>query len=629
MSGPLRITELDFDTIKTNLQNFLKAQTEFADYNFDGAGLSVLLDILSYNTHYNAMLVHLQANEQFIDTAIKRASVVSIAKTLGYVPRSTICSRVNLKLIVTPSEMSPAPTLTIDPSVNFTTTINNVAYTFNVETTQTVALKNGKYTFDNVSILEGTRLTNAFSITSDLVNGPLTLPVNNIDVNTLLVAVRTSINDYTTKMFTRITSIVDILPTSNVFWVEEGTDGNYDIVFGDNNIGQALTVGNIVSISYIASNGSAPNGANIFSLNGTVGGESNVAIQLLNAAGAGAEKETIDEIRFNAPKFNATRNRVVTAQDYKSLILDNLSSAKSVVVWGGEDNVPPVYGKVFITVDPKDGYVITDNDKNFILNTVLKPRNVMAIQAEFVDPEFLYIGFNVVVSFDPNTTNYTATDIVALVQNQISSYFATNLSTLDKTFFFSQFADSLTAINSSIVGVLIDMKLQQRITQIRSFNTTNNLQFLASLEPGSIHSSIFVSMVNGLSFNVYLQDFPNDSIPNPTGSGTIKLLDSVTNNILVNNIGTVDYGKGVMSFSALNITAYLGNITDVRINATPQSLSKNISSRIITTTPVQSGVVLPTPSVNIIIKLDDSAIDSDINLQAGVTVSAVAYIQST
>ena len=626
MSTPISVVDLDFGDIKAAIQAFLSTQTEFTDYNFDGSALSVLTDLLAYNTHYNALLASLQSNEQFLDTAIKRSSVVSLAKTLGYIPRSTTSAIATLNIVVTPVGLESI--LVLNTTDKFTTSMNGVSYTFQPITTHTATKQNGVFTFANVDVIEGGRLQNSFVVNSDTVSGPFIIPVNVVDVSTLLVTVQNSVSDLTVKVFTKSDTVIGITDTSTVFWVEENSAGNYQVVFGDNIIGKSLVAGNIVTMSYLASNGSAPNGAQIFSPTGAISGEINVAITTINAASVGDEKETIDSIRFHAPKFNATKDRVVTAQDYKSLILSNMSKAKSVVVWGGEENTPPIYGKVFITIDPKKPYVITQNDKNFLLDQVIQPRSVMSIQHEFVDPEYLYLGFNVKVSYNAKITNFTANQIEILVITAIQNYFAYNLSTLDRTFYLSQFVDALVASNPSILGILVDMTIQNRITKLSSFNTTKNLRFLASLVAGSVSSTVFVASVNGITYNAYMQDYANDAIPNPIGQGTIKLLQKDTGVVLVPNLGTIDYGLGVISFSDLIIQSYLGNISDVRINATPQDWSKNISSSFVTLTESTTFAVLPQPARNIIIQLDDSTTNQSIQMTAGVTVTSTPIVDN-
>lgn len=627
----LRVTELDFETIKTNLKNFLKAQSEFSDYNFEGSGLNVLLDVLAYNTHYNAILAHLMSNEMFIDTAIKRSSVVSIAKTMGYIPRSYSASRASIALTV-PTD-NPLP-FTVGTDTQFNTSKNGTGYTFNVETAVTVtptAIEGGyEARFPSVSLIEGTRLENSFLIASDNRQGPLVIPVENIDLSTIRVVVKTSamIEEYT--VFTRSTTIVDALSTSTLFWVEENSNGKFQLLFGDNIIGKMLDVGNVVTVYYIGCSGSTPNGARNFSLVGDIQGTQTVGITTLNVAGAGGEKESVDSIRFNAPKYNSTRNRAVTAQDYKSLIMADSTvnfKANAIAVWGGEENVPPVYGKVFITIDPVESYVITDTDKKYIIDRILRPRSVMSIQHEFVDPEFVYLGFDATISYNANLTNLTATELTALAHDRIVEFFATNLSTLDKTFFFSQLVDAVTAINPAILGVLMDMRIQNRITKQASFNTTKNLRFLASLLPNSVASTVFVSTVNGVAYNAYIKDFHDGVIENPRGTGTLKLLEHETNLVLVPNLGEVDYQTGILSFNDLNITTYLGNITDVRINAKPQSLSKNISPTVISATEQSTSAVFPAPAKNIIIELDDSEINAGIGLEAGLNITTIPYSQ--
>lgn len=628
----LRVTELDFETIKTNLKNFMKNQSEFTDFDFDGAGLNVLLDVLAYNTHYNAMMAHLMSNEMFIDTAIKRSSIVSIAKTLGYVPRSYSASRAVVSLTLPASNSLP---VTVGSNVKFTASINGSPYTFNVEEGVTVTPEytgsGYQVTFPAVKLIEGTRLQNSFVVTTDNKKGPFVIPVKTVDLSTVQVLVQKSSNEAIYTVFTETKTVIDITDTSNVFWIEENSEGNYQVVLGDGVIGASLVEGNIVTINYIACNGSTPNNIRTFTLNGPIGGTYNVTVTTVSGSTSGAEKETIDEIRFNAPKYNTTKNRAVTADDYKALIMSDANinyKTNSIAVWGGETNVPPIYGKVFICIDPTDEYTISESDKNYIINDILRPRSIMSIQHEVVDPEYTYVGFEVSVTYNPLITNYTTTEIEAMVKSAISDFFANNLSTLDKTFFYSQLIDDIAAVNPSIVGVLADMWVQKRIVKELSFNTTKNLRFSTSLQPETLKSTVFVSTVSGLPYDAYMRDFTTDEINEDTAlEGTIQLLEQGTDAVLVSDLGTVNYGTGVVSFSDLNINAYLGNITDVRITAKPKNLSKNISPTVISATTESTSAVTPVPSKNIIIRLDDSEINNGIGLSAGLSVAAIPFIQ--
>lgn len=638
----LRITELDFNDIKNNLKNYLKSQEEFADYDFDGAGLNVLLDVLAYNTHYNAILAHLQANEMFIDTAIKRSSVVSIAKTLGYIPRSSTCSRARVNLVVTPTVDTVSTELTLLSSVKFTSAVNGVTYTFNVEDQdeQTAAKEDGVFTFTNIDLLEGSRITNIFAVTAENVSGPFVIPNNTIDTSTLVVDVQKSSSEPSNiTTFTRAINslssraddqtIIDLDGTSTVYWLEENTDSNYQVVFGDNIIGKQLEYGNIVILSYIACNGSNANGAREFTLEGTIDGESSVAIEIVNPSASGSFKESIDEIRFNAPKFNATRNRAVTAQDYKALILSQFSRAKSVSVWGGEENVPPIYGKVFITLDPKDGEVITESDKDFISETILRPRSVVSIQHEFVDPDYLYVGFEFDIKYNNRVTTLLPSQIESELRQGVEDYFSINLQSLDKTFVYSQFVDYLKdLLPNVIVGVLAKMRLQRRLDITANLSTSTSVRFLTKLIPETVRSTNFTTTLNDIDYDVYIQDFSNTSTIDFTGSGTLKLIDVTTKKILVDNLGSVNYDTGVVTINNLVITTYFGEASELRINAIPQDLGKNISPAVIPITETSIYAVSPSPSRNSIITLDDSESDPLSNLTEGLRIHVSPYIAS-
>ncbi len=327
----LNVTELDFDTIKNNLRTYLAAQPEFTDYDFTGSALNLLLDVLSYNTHYNAVLANLQANEMFIDTAIKRTSVVSLAKMLGYSPRSTTSAKARVDLSVT-KDVTVGNTLSITPAVKFNAAINGTSYTFNVNESQTATVNNeNKFVFTDVELIEGVYLSNSFLIGADNLSGPLIIPNGNVDTSTVEVSVQTSTSNLTSVDWVKTSSIVDVTSTSKVFWVEENNAGQYQVIFGDDNVGAKLIAGNIVTITYLVSEGSNANGARVFTLVGDIDGEDQVDITIIQPSAGGASRESIDSIRFNAPKFNANRNRAVTAEDYRTLIKQNFLGKTKII----------------------------------------------------------------------------------------------------------------------------------------------------------------------------------------------------------------------------------------------------------------------------------------------------------
>jgi len=618
----LRVTELDFEQIKRNLINYLSSQEEFADYNFSGSGLNTIIDLLAYNTHYNAILAHLQSNEMFIDSALKRSSVVSIAKTLGYTPRSVTSSRASLDINVVPSISYVSSTLTIPQYTKFTTTNDGVSYTFVSLEEQTASKNLGEFLFESVVVAEGVVVSQRNTITADTVSGPIKIKNNNIDLSTLNVSVQTSSTNLTTTSYKRTTTIVDVTSTSKVYWVEEGQDGYYNLIFGDDVIGKKLTSGNIVIIEYLASKGAAPNGSRAFTCSINLAGAAPVTT-LVSAAAGGADRESTNSIRFNAPKFNATRNRAVTVEDYKSLILANFDKAKAVAVWGGENNAPPIYGKVFISIDPKSGYLVTEADKDYLLNTIIRPRSVLSLLHEFVDPTYLYVGLDVKVNYNPRITPFSSSQVEAIVNNTIEQYFENELSTLDKKFYFARLVNKIQTSHNAILGTLIDMRLQRRVIPI--LNTHENLKFFftTSIEPNSFYSTNFTTTVSGTNYTAYVQDFPNTTPPDRNGTGTLKLLNVENDEVLVDNYGTVTYnGSGAIEipdFFVINVGG-----SDVRFNALPQELGKDLNPTIIQSTPVSTSAVYPYPSQNIVVTLDDSETNISLGTTVGLKVTATA-----
>lgn len=627
----LRVTELDFASIKENLKTFLSAQEEFKDYNFDGSGMSVLLDILAYNTHYSAVLAHLQANEQFLDTAIKRSSVVSIAKTLGYIPRSTQSSKINIDLEVTPSSSPPA-TLDLLAGTIFTTSINGTAYNFSVKETQTQTLNGGKYIFPNVRLVEGAVLSMSYVVSSDTMSGPFIIPNQAVDIESVLISVRET-SSTTATIYTQVTSILDVGPTSKVFWIEETPDGKYSVIFGDGTLGAQLTPGNIVTIRYTAASGSGSNGAKKFALSGTIGGYTTVSITLSDSTGAfgGAERESIDSIRFNAPKFGVSRNRAVTAQDYKALIKSQFSSINSVSVWGGEDNDPPIYGKVFVALEPLENQVITQEIRDYITTSIIKPRSVVSIQTEFVDPEYLYIGLDVQTRYDLSQTTSTSADIVSYISSTIQEYFNTQLNRLDSTFYYSKLVRAIDNSTASIIGSLVSMRLQKRIITTQSNGLYSILSFNNSLLPNTIQSTNFITTLGGIQYIAYMRDTPNTSPPTLQGvgsTGTIGLYTKGTNLLLVRDFGSVDYSTGKITINNVVITGFVGSLQDIRMSAIPQDIARNINPSVSRVSSISTAAIYPVASRNTIVKLDDSEGDIISGLLPGLKIVASPYIDS-
>ena len=339
--GKMQITELDFDNIKSNLKTYMKGQSTFTDYDFEGSGLSVLLDVLAYNTHYNAFMANMAANEMFLDTAVKRNSVTSHAKTLGYTPTSVKAPVAYVDVTVNDANTA---SITMNAGHAFSTTISGTTYQFVNTTARILQPTAGVYTYSNIPIYEGTWVTTKFTKDSTDADQRFIIPNANVDISTLSVTIQTSSSDTTLTTYTKANNLVEVKSTTSAFFIQETIDGEWEIYFGDGIVGKALTDGNIVILAYVVTNGDDANGANAFTSTSTIGGFSNISVATQTAAADGGAAEGLDAIKYNAPFSYAAQNRTVTAADYKAIIPQLYSNVKAIAVWGGEYNSPAVYG---------------------------------------------------------------------------------------------------------------------------------------------------------------------------------------------------------------------------------------------------------------------------------------------
>ena len=493
MVDRLRVTELDFDTIKTNLKNFLRQQNNFTDYDFDGSGLSILLDILAYNTHYNAYYLNMVANESFLDTALLRDSVVSHAKTLGYTPYSTR-SPVGVINLTIDSNSSTSSTCTLPEGFSFLSNqIDGVAYNFVVLNDVTVTKTDTQFIFENLNIYEGQLIT--YSFTHDESSNPkqiFTLPDTNIDTTTLKVTVAPSSSNTSTNIYTKVTDVLDVTATSEIYFLQEERNGRYQIYFGNDIIGKKLADGSIVSVTYLVTNGTVANKANNYVATSTVSDSlgnnlSNFTINPITAAAGGSERESVDRIKFSAANQFSTQNRLVTYKDYQSYILNRYPNIDSISVWGGETNDPPVYGKVFISLKPKSNYFISETEKNRIINDIVKPKAILSISAEIQDPEYLYLLLNSVVKYDSKKTTLSATQLQTQIRTAILSYKNTYLDKFNSLFSVSRFQDFIDSVNlNSIVGSETTVRLQRRFTPTLGTTSNYTLNFNVPLKRGTL-----------------------------------------------------------------------------------------------------------------------------------------------
>jgi hypothetical protein len=612
----LRIAELDFDQIKTNLKTFLHAQTEFTDYDFEGSGLSTLLDILAYNTHYNAYLANMVVNEMFLDSAVKRSSAVSIAKHLGYTPVSARGAVANLDIVVTNPTNLPA-SLTMDRYTPFTSTVDGTTYTFLTTEAKTAQRVGSTYTFAGVDVTEGTLLSYSYVVSDITPAAKYEIPNEAVDTTTIKVSVQTSSSDTTTSTYSLSTDITGVGSMSAIYYLEQNPQGKYQIYFGDGIIGKSLAAGNIITIQYLVATGSAVNVSSTvsqsFTAGTTIGGSSSIAITVNSNSTGGANAESITSIKFNAPRVNASKNRAVTATDYEALILANYAGAESVSVWGGEDNDPPYYGKVLISLKPYSGFTISDATKNSIKTKILKSKQGITIIPEFVDPTYFYVNITADVVYNSSITTLSSEQIKAQVNTAITDYFSANLQKFNKEYIHSALTNNILAKNSAITSALLTLKLQRRI--IPTLNTTNlftgdtAIKYRNPMKPGTVLSSYFYTSVGGVSTLVKITDLPNDTPPSDTGSGVLRLVNVVNGSIVATNIGTVNYGTGVISITGITPTGIPAGVSDIRITAGIQEVNYNLMV-----------------SRNEILVKDDTTLNKTGGLLAGITVNVAASV---
>ena len=632
----LRVTELDFQGIKQNLKEYLASQDEFSDYNFEGSAMSVLLDVLAYNTHYNATLAHLLANEMFLDSALKRSSVVSIAKTMGYLPNSQHCARAVVSLeVLAPLNYEP-DSLTLSKDTTFTATgipsdlAPSGTYSFKPDDDYTVVVSDTvgsrkTFTFSDINLIEGNRVANSFFVDSTNLSGPFIIPNKNVDITTVKVSVQNSSSEDITTTFNYSDTYLNIQNNTNAFWIEMGYDGLYQIVFGDNVLGKQLEYGNIITVEYFVGSADGANNLSNFSLRNVLTGTTETkTIETITRASGGTQAESIDSIKFHAPKFNTTRDRAVTADDYATLIKRSFPGINSISVWGGEINDPPIYGKVFVCLDPVAGTVITETDKDTISRDIIAPKSVVSIQPVFVDPEYTFISVNSTIKYDPKKTIETSAELATRLRTTIVDHFDLNVNKLTQDFYYSKLSADIMDTSASIITNKIDITLHKRFTGV----VTNEISFKLdpnfgqSLQPNSLRSTYFNTFLNGVYYDVYLVDVPDQSPPDPLGTGTIYLKQLGTDVVLSSSFGTIDYGTGKINIPKCYFISLLGGANAFRIYVKPQNVTSDITTKILTGTMEDyTGAIIPTASRNSLLKLDQSSSNSAANIPTGLQVT--------
>ena len=568
MATKLQVTELDFDDIKANLKTYMKNQTEFTDYNFEGSGLSHIIDLLAYNTHYLAMNANMAVNEAFLDTATLRSSVVSHAKTLGYTPRSV---RTPVAYVDITLNSFVGGSATIAKGTKFTTQVDGSTYGFVTNASQTVGPVNGVTRFINLPIYEGSLVVAKYTVDNSNLDKKYMVTDARADTTTLKVSIQNSVSDNTVVSYNLATDISQVTGTSNVYFLQEVEDGKFEVYFGDGVVGTKPTDGNIVILEYIVTNKDKANGASVFS-GTTVAGESDITVATLVQATGGAEAETIESIKYNAPLDYSSQGRAVTTQDYKTILPQVYADTKAIQVWGGEDNNPPRYGQVYLAIKTKSGINLTQAQKDSIVK-LLDGYNIASVRPTIVDPETIKLRLSTTVKFDSKSTTKTATSIETVVDSVLSSYNVSDLEQFDGVFRFSKLSRLIDAADSSILSNITTMKIEKSVKAIINTSSQYILDFTNALyNPHSGHNSIMGGIVSSTGFTI--SGNSNTVFLDDDGIGNIRtyyLVGGTTRTYLSSTTGTIDYATGLVTLPSMTVTGTSNSDGTIQVVVTPKS----------------------------------------------------------
>jgi hypothetical protein len=563
----INVANLNYNDIRAGLADFLRSKSEFVDYDFEGSTISILLDAMAYNTYVNSIYMNFMMNEGYLDTAQVRENAVSVAKLVGYTPRSTRAAKASILVDFSPSD--DPKSIVVPQWTKFRSTVSGTVYTFQTIADASVPNDQGVFV-KQLDVYEGTLVTQTFVVANTA--QVYKLLNSNIDTNTLQVSVVPNGSTDET-VYTQATDITDLTMIDTVYFLQEGFDGHYELYFGDNVLGKKLVLGDTVTLSYLSTSGKDANDLSIYTNIGWTG--YNVAdslthyvptsVSLVRKSENGQDRETLASIKFNAPKNYESQNRTVVENDYKTYILNNYSYVQSLNVWGGEKHIPPIYGKVIISIKPTSSYSLSESRKNEII-LGLKERNVMSIEPIIIDPTIIYINPIIVIIYNAQRTALSTDGLYNKLQTAVVAFETDNLSIFGNSFYHSAFTQTLLNTDASILSVDVSHVLEKRFAPILSEILSYKLAFDTALKNpytgylGCISSTGFKC---SLSTNtVYLDD---------DGAGNLRLYYVTAELVkfyVSRTIGTVDYQSGLLKFGPIEISSFSG--LEIRILADPE-----------------------------------------------------------
>src|SRR5210317_647547 len=551
-SNKLSVSELDFDNIKSNLKTFLQNQSEFQDYDFEGSGFAILLDLLAYNTHYLGFNANMLANEMYLDSADIRKNIVSLAKMLGYTPTSPKAPTASIDILV---NNASGTSITMAKGTTFTTSVDGTSYQFVTNASHTITPSSGVYRFSSIPVYEGTLVTFKYTVDNSDPDQRFIIPSVNADTSTLKVQIQNSVSDTTTATWSKATGFTSLDNTSKVYFLQEGEDGKFEVYFGDGVVGKSLADGNIVILEYIVSNKADANGASTFTLSGNVGGFTNVTITTKSSAQGGAEAQSKESIRYNAPLQYARQDRCVTTSDYETLVQELYPNTLSVSAWGGEDDETPVYGVVKIAIKAASGATLTNTTKESII-AQLQKFNVASVRPEIVDPETTSIILTSNVKYDERATTKTSDTLKSEITTAITNYNTSTLQKFDSIFRHSKVTGLIDDVNTSILSNVTSLLIRKTFTPTISSSTRYDIYFRNGIfNPHAGHKSGTGGVIRTSGFKV-----PNDDkiyFLDDDGNGNIRRYYFVGSvRTYVNNTqGTVNYATGQITINSLTVAS--------------------------------------------------------------------------
>jgi hypothetical protein len=567
------ITELDFDGIKQNLKNYLSTTTEFSDYDYEGAGINILLDLLAYNTHYTAMYANMLAAESFLDSAVMRKSIVSLAKNLGYVPNSSNAARATINMSFGVTSGVPS---TIPIGTKFTASKDGAEYVFTTVESHSIDKTAEPYTASNIDIYQGQYQTISFVYDPDSNQTKFEIPFTNIDKDLIQIYVMRSPSDLTNADmdWKKSTDFLDLSPTSKVYFVNENYKGNYEISFGDGILGATPEKGNYIFVIFFVTDGFAANGIGLsdtttssFAFSGINGNDYDATVTTIDASSGGAARDNEEKIRYTAPRYYQSQDRAVTANDYESMVLTEYPAAEAVRVWGGEENDPPEYGKVFMSILPKNSRVLSNSQKQSLIKGVLEKKKIVTVGVDIVDPDYTHVLVECFLTYNSSTAFNSESALRDAVRAAIFKYSDFGLQTFASPFRYSVLGRQIDLSSNAIVSNRINTRLMKKIIPIIGSNNYT-LDFGAQLyHPNVGYRSI-------VSTSQFLHRDANNNVrtcfieDNGYGKLVMYSISGSSAEVILDNVGTIDYVSGKVNLISFAPTG-TGSIPYIKFNVVP------------------------------------------------------------